>query len=280
MIHYRIMEKADLPAALQLCRLAHWNQLARDWELFLNVSPDGCWVATKNGVVIGSVATVKYQEKFCWIGMVLVNPAERGQGIGTQLLQQALTFLKEFETVKLDATPVGREVYVKLGFVDEYPLKRLQTKVSDQFLIETSARPMTEKDLAAVGDFDEKIFGASRRELLQWMFDGAREYSWLIEYDQAIKGFCLGRHGANFEHLGPIVAVDEAHARQLVSACLRNHIGREFILDSLSHHSNWTDWLHEIGFVAQRPFMRMVCGNNQAGENSSLQFAIAGPEFG
>ncbi|AMY08618.1 putative acetyltransferase involved in intracellular survival [Luteitalea pratensis] len=55
------MTRDDVDAGLRLCRLSHWNQLARDWEQFLRLTPDGATVATDEaGVVIGSVATVRY----------------------------------------------------------------------------------------------------------------------------------------------------------------------------------------------------------------------------
>ena len=38
MIAYREMTPDDIPAGLNLCRLAGWNQLARDWELFLQIT--------------------------------------------------------------------------------------------------------------------------------------------------------------------------------------------------------------------------------------------------
>ena len=35
------MTNADVDAGLRLCRLSHWNQVARDWEQFLELAPDG-----------------------------------------------------------------------------------------------------------------------------------------------------------------------------------------------------------------------------------------------
>ncbi|MBK5280119.1 MAG: GNAT family N-acetyltransferase, partial [Bacteroidia bacterium] len=119
MISYRTMRSDDIPAALSLCRHAHWNQLARDWEIFLQLSPHDCIVAEQENIV-GTVTTIRYQNHFSWIGMLLVDPAMQRQGIGMQLLKEALRILEHEETVKLDATPEGRTVYLKLNFVDEY----------------------------------------------------------------------------------------------------------------------------------------------------------------
>jgi GNAT superfamily N-acetyltransferase len=55
------MAPDDVDAALRLCRLSHWNQVARDWRQFLRLSPGGATVAVDDaGVVIGSVATMRY----------------------------------------------------------------------------------------------------------------------------------------------------------------------------------------------------------------------------
>ena len=91
MIAYREMTPADIPAGLNLCRLAGWNQLARDWELFLQIHSKGCRVGVDDaGNVVGTVTTIPYENHFAWIGMVLVDPSKRRQGIGTQLLREAL----------------------------------------------------------------------------------------------------------------------------------------------------------------------------------------------
>src|SRR5881394_1914264 len=86
MIFYRKMKPYDIAAGLALCRTAGWNQLARDWKIFLQLNPNGCRVAIIKDKVVGTVATIHYQNFFSWIGMVLVDPGYQGQGIGVQLL--------------------------------------------------------------------------------------------------------------------------------------------------------------------------------------------------
>lgn len=121
MIRYRQMNFDDIPAGLLLCRAAGWNQVSRDWELFLNTNAPGTRVAydDETGNVVGTVATLQYQNRFSWIGMVLVDPAFRKQGIGQKLMEEAIAVLPPETTIKLDATPAGRDVYKKLHFVEE-----------------------------------------------------------------------------------------------------------------------------------------------------------------
>ena len=52
---------------------------------------DGIAVAERHGRIVGTVATLPYESRFTWISMVLVDPAERGQGIGTRCSRMALS---------------------------------------------------------------------------------------------------------------------------------------------------------------------------------------------
>ncbi len=285
MIHYRDMSPADIEAGLALCRASRWNQVRRDWELFLCLSPHGCRVAVKDERVIGTVATVCYEDRFSWIGMVLVDPAERGQGIGTQLLHEALAVLEDEQSIRLDATPAGHAVYEKLGFVDEYNLSRMERPlpVSEMRSENNPARPVTEADLPQVHEMDREVFGTDRSLTLKWMLEGAPGYAWVITRGSRIRGYMFGRHGFNFEHIGPVIAEDYETARQLVIACLNTQQkgqARSFILDASRHDAEWKLWLESIGFKEQRPFIRMFYGANPYPGLPEKQFAILGPEFG
>ncbi|HMV84183.1 MAG TPA: GNAT family N-acetyltransferase [Blastocatellia bacterium] len=281
-ICFRPMTTADIAAGLRLCRAAHWNQTARDWELFLRLSPQSCCVAVENERVIGTVATARYENRFSWIGMVLVDPDKRGQGVATRLMNEALGVLEEMPSIKLDATPAGHAVYRKLGFVDEYCLSRMEVVVpaTGSTLRDNPARPMTKADLPAVADFDREVFGANRRVTLEWLLSGAPDYAWVIEEQRQIAGYTFGRHGFNFEHLGPVVARDQDRARTLVAACLQRQAGRRFVIDASHFEPDWRAWLESTGFREQRPFIRMFYRGNPYPGLPAQQFGILGPEFG
>ena len=139
---------------------------------------------------------------------------------------------------------------------------------------------MTRDDLPAVAIFDRQVFGADRRLTLEWMFDGAPEYAWVIEERGQIAGYMFGRRGFNFEHMGPVVAHDQQTARSLVSACLNRPAGKPFILDASHCETGWRSWLESIGFREQRPFIRMFYRDNPYPGMPPKQFGILGPEFG
>jgi GNAT superfamily N-acetyltransferase len=281
-VRFRDMTPADIETGLALSRAARWNQTEREWGLFLQLSPDGCRVAVIDERVVGTVATASYEDRFAWIGMVLVDPAERGQGIGSRLMAEALDVLKDMPSIRLDATPAGHAVYQKLDFVDEYRLSRMEMVGSCEGLTlgRNPARPMAEDDLPAVAIFDRQVFGADRRLTLEWMFEGAPEYAWVVEEGGQIVGYTFGRRGLNFEHLGPVVAHDQQIARFLVSASLNHQAGKPFIIDASHCETGWRSWLESIGFREQRPFIRMFYRDNPYPGLPPKLFGILGPEFG
>src|SRR5262245_16037796 len=108
----RLLTPEDIPAGLRLSRLSNWNQLEDDWRYFVHG-----YGFEKGGIVVGTVAYLPFGP-FTWLSMMLVDPAERRAGIGSQLMEAALADL-EGVCVRLDATPAGEPLYRHFGFVDE-----------------------------------------------------------------------------------------------------------------------------------------------------------------
>ena len=280
MIAYREMTPGDVPAGLNLCRLARWNQLARDWELFLQVNSKGCRVGVDDaGNVIGTVTTIPYGNHFTWIGMVLVDPSKQRRGIGTQLLGEALEVTANQETIKLDATPAGREVYLKLGFVDEYKIIRMHGRPITTRNAKPGARRVTINDFPLLLKFDREVFGANRQSVLEWNFKGAPQYAFMVEEQGRTQGFCLGRPGYDFDQIGPIIANDATAAKQLLTSALLQ-ADKPIVIDILTHTPEWVTFVSSLGFNELRPLVRMYRGSNIYPGLPTKQFAILGPEFG
>jgi len=282
MITFRRMETKDIPAGISLCRAAGWNQRSENWELFLKINKEGCRVALdEQGKVVGTVTTIRYEDHFTWIGMVLVDPARRREGIGMQLLKEAISIVGDQTTIKLDATPAGREVYLKLSFQDEYTLSRLLcSSVNAALLIRSSARLITSNDIPNLLQIDEVVFGAKRKEVIEFTAKGAPEYAIVMEDGKTIKGYCLGRHGHHYSQIGPVIADDCLTAKHLISAALLKCLDQPVIIDVPGHTPEWLEWLAHAGFIEQRKLIRMFLGTNAWPGKVEKQFAILGPELG
>ncbi len=277
----RNMRREDIPAGLRLCRLSGWNQLEDDWAIFLRSNPAGSRIAEKHGQAVGTVATLRYQDRFSWLSMVLVDPIARREGIGTRLLNEGLSLLENEACIRLDATAAGRRLYGQHGFVDEYPLTRFTAPadVARSVSAVTQLRLMREQDLPAVLNRDCAIFGADRGPLLRSLFARSPEYAWVAGLPE-IRGYCFGRPGFLYQQLGPIVAENETIACDLLSQCLAQKTSQRLGIDAPQHSSSWLDCLKSNGFVEERSFMRMRRGANTYPGRPECVFAIVGPEFG
>jgi len=285
------MTKADVPSGMRLVELAGWNQTASDWERFLTASPRGCFVADSDGQVCGTVTTITYEGRFAWVGMVLVAPEHRGQGVGTQLLNRAIEYLEDFgvATIKLDATPNGKPLYEKLGFVAEYEIDRLalgphsqRLRPDSTFGLQISEAEKLEEvlDLDEILKLDREAFGADRSTLLRSLHHDAPEFTTAVCHEGSLAGYTLGRHGSRADHLGPWMAKNEAAAHRLLVAFLTRLTREMIFVDCLKSSPFASRLLQSAGFEFLRPLTRMVRGANTFAGLPELFCAILGPEFG
>jgi GNAT superfamily N-acetyltransferase len=278
----RPMHIGDISAGLRLCRLSCWNQLEEDWLGFLGSPVGGGWLAEREGTAVGTVTFLRYGRCFSWLSMMLVDPDARRAGIATCLLDAALGTLAGETCVCLDATPLGEPLYRRFGFSGEYELVRAKVAVpSGRFSpLAENARPMGTGDLAEVFTRDREVFGADRSVLLASFYHRAPDLAWTMHRGGTLLGYCFGRPGYLYRQLGPVVAEDADVARDIVSRCLAGQPGEELAVDVPRSARRWIAWLESVGFLVERPFLRMGRGRKQCPELAAQQFAIAGPEFG
>lgn len=276
---FRLLTADDIPDAMRLTRIAGWNQTPADWERFRAASPYGCFVAEQGGRAIGTSATIVYSGTLAWVGMVLVDPALRGSGIGTELLQRAIRHLDErgVPCIRLDATPLGRPIYEKSGFVDEYEVQRWVLQREEPTVVPPRAAG---DDLMGVLELDREVFGADRGDLLRSVAATAPELVHLVRDGDGISGYALGRRGARADHLGPWVAQDEATAAALLDDFLARSARDAVFVDAVAPNPWALALLEARGFEFTRTLTRMVRGNPAPPNRTDLMGAILGPEFG
>src|ERR1700733_5772639 len=181
-MHLRAMTKRDIPDAQCLKEIAGWNQTETDWQRFLDAGGAGCFVAELDGQVCGTATTIAFENRFAWVGMVLVDPAYRSRGIGTRLLDKTIEYLDALHIpcLKLDATPQGRPLYEKLGFLPEYEIERWTLRRSPIQMTELSGADrgsdISPSLLEDIFETDREIFGADRSFLLKSVHQEAPDF--------------------------------------------------------------------------------------------------------
>ena len=285
----REMTPADVPAALRLTAAAGWNQREEDWRVLLAGNPRRFVVAERDGHVVGSGGAVCYGTSLAWVCMILVEASERGQGVGTRLVEGVLARVSDVARVGLDATPQGRGVYARLGFVETGRLWRMaapspsvsETAAGRARAAAAEVRPLAPRDVAPVFALDREVFGADRSLLLRWSAARAPAFCAGAEGQaEALAGYSFSRRGARSYQVGPIVAHDVASARALLDAAVVAADGAPVVVDAPADREDWLAELRAAGFAEERPLVRMYRAGARPPGRPELQLAIFGPEFG
>jgi GNAT superfamily N-acetyltransferase len=277
-VRLRLMTIEDIPEGMRLKDVAGWNQASVDWERFLSASPQGCFAAECENHVVGTSATIAYGDRVAWIGMVVVDPQYRGQGIGTALLERAILYLdsRNVPCMKLDATPQGKPLYEKFGFASEYDIERwiLKRQLNENAVREASV------EIEDALRLDREIFGADRSKLLRSLTEAAPDFTLVARQEARVVGYTFGRRGSRADHLGPWMARNEDVATKLLVEFLRRS-QRELVFVDCLRRSPWAVPLVKArGFEFSRPLTRMFRGTNKYAGRPELLGAILGPEFG
>ena len=274
------MKRSDIPAAMRVKEFAGWNQTEQDWEHLLRLEPDGCFCATVDGRVVGTATTTTYSGELAWIGMVLVDPEYRRQGIANRLMQTALDYLDRagIRTIKLDATQAGRAVYERMGFEVESNIERWQGIAGP--VAKSDGRPFAPSDLSEILALDRDVFGADRSKLLEMLItDACLSPIVSTSTDRKLNGYAVARRGSNATYIGPLIARDAQSAEQILDCLLQQLSGEQIYVDLNTEFPGGGAILSAGGFNKQRDFDRMFFGK-ASDRTSRLVFAIAGPELG
>lgn len=92
-------------------------------DFILNYNPDKerCWIAERDGKIIGSVFLVQATETIAKLRLLLIEPEARGLGLGNRLVSECINFAKDkgYEKITLwtnDNLTAARALYRKHGF--------------------------------------------------------------------------------------------------------------------------------------------------------------------
>jgi GNAT superfamily N-acetyltransferase len=198
----------DLERCMDLAEQVGWPREHVKWNLLLSL---GRGYGTRDGDALSSMVVITPHDEGSFVAMMVVDPARQGTGLGRVLLEHAL---EEAPTpVMLYATPAGRPLYEKLGFVE---VDRVR-KMSGWLVAEESYAATPDRD--AILELDARAFGIRRTRVMSALLEVADH---VVQRD----GFALRFNNGAINVIGPVVAPREEAAIELINAVIAGVSGR------------------------------------------------------
>ena len=174
-----------------------------------------------------------------WIGMVLVDESHRRKGIATRLMRHVIAEMDRtgIPTARLDATPMGKSLYERLGFSVDYDLVRYEGKPSPHGVLGDAVRPAEESDYEEILALDARVKNINRRRVLTRFFHECPDHLWVYrEGPQTsgspisgspisgypISGYIAAREGTRAWQIGPCMALHPDAGRALLATVFQS----------------------------------------------------------
>ena len=291
MFSIRPLTITDIPAAMRLSSQAGWNQLEADWKRLLDLYPTTClggWERDRL-VVTGTLAT--YGTAVGWLGMLLVDEACRGRGLGGAVFDAMLACADELgiDCLGLDATDLGRPVYLKRGFRDTCAINRWLRQPSKQIQDSEPPSRLTGGGKAIITHLTSPVVGwvnektqVDRTALLEHIqSEHGVTTQVMIGPKQEPLGVAFIKPGRLADHVGPVVAETSADACDLLEGVIRSYTSsdRSLFIDALAE-DGFENILGRMGFVVQRKLIRMMKPRPTLTLTTQHVFAAASFELG
>jgi DNA-binding MarR family transcriptional regulator/GNAT superfamily N-acetyltransferase len=96
-------------------------QIAAEFIQNFDVKRERCWIAERDGAIVGSVFLVKKSDRVAKLRLLLVEPSARGLGIGGRLVEECVRFARRAGYRKItlwtqSTLDAARHIYRKAGF--------------------------------------------------------------------------------------------------------------------------------------------------------------------
>ena len=209
LVTVRPLRREELAFCFELAASEGWNSGVYDAAPFFAADPNGFFVAEDgDGTKLGCISAVRY-ETFGFIGLFIVRPEFRGQGVGSALFDEALRHLDGLP-IGLDSVPEHEERYARAGFARTYSTARYRG--DEQPMRERYPSAVALARLRVLDDdvvvYDRACFGSARPGFLQAWVAQPDVVALLARSlrDGEIIGYGVGREAREGTKLGPIFA--------------------------------------------------------------------------
>ena len=168
---HRTLRRDEMPVVIEMAAREGWNPGLHDGDAFHSADPQGFLVAESAGRVLGCISAVSYGAAFGFIGLFIVAPDWRGQGIGRSLWDAGMARLSG-RVVGLDGVPAQQDYYRRKGFELAWQNVRFSGTAQPRAAVpDTWIGPLAAIDFASLRADDRRVFPAPREAFLRAWID-------------------------------------------------------------------------------------------------------------
>lgn len=278
MTRYRNASLSEMQTILGWANEEGWNPGVDDAQVFYETDPDGFFVAVDAGnTPIGAISVVNHTDDFAFLGLYLMQPEFRGQGIGLALWTHALAHAGT-RCVGLDGVEAQQQNYASSGFAYSGATTRYSGPVNAK--THPDIRPATRPDFDALIALEAAASGAKKEAYLQrWFVNSDRRMTFVFETDGACEGMCTIRVCQDEAKIGPLIAKNADVSKALIEHAAAV-ISDPVMIDVPQSASGLADLCLSLGLQPGFQTARMYRGQFKAPPDPFDFFAVTTLELG
>jgi ribosomal protein S18 acetylase RimI-like enzyme len=222
----RPLSRAELDLVLDWAAAEGWNPGLADAECFLQPDEGGFLGLFVAGRLAASISVVAYDSSFAFLGLYIVAPEFRGQGLGLKLWQVGVARLGD-RTIGLDGVVAQQANYARSGFRLAWRNQRYEGRGGGSE--PPGLVPLETLRVAEVAAYDRALFPAPReRFLAAWI---KRHAGRAIVESGRLRGFGVIRRCRLGWKIGPLFADRPSDADALFAGLAAQAPGEPIFLD-------------------------------------------------
>lgn len=252
-VRIETLSEHELPECLALARDRGWLAEDAKWRMLFEAAAV-LGVRDSTGTVVATVAHVRPAASFDFVGMLLVATEHERRGLGRALMRRVLDDSAP-RPVLLYATTIGRPLYESLGFA-EVGVTSTYFRAPEPVTGVERSRPAIPADREAIVELDARIYGDTRRELVERLPRFAEQMR-VLERSGQLAGYVAAWRNVDGLVVGPLAARTPEDAQDLIADVLRGSSAR-VRLDLDSAQTEMHEWAMGRGFVWRNDTARMA----------------------
>jgi ribosomal protein S18 acetylase RimI-like enzyme len=245
-----------------------WNPGLHDGSLFWAADPEAFVAAERDGEVIGGGAITSYGGEYGFMGLFIVRPEFRGQGLGNALWhvrrERLLGRLRPGATIGLDGVFAMQEYYAKGGFVFSHRNLRFRAEIAEG----PATAPEDGEEIVPLADvpfdqvlaYDRTCFPAPREGFLRGWVSQPDALAVGCRRAGRLSGYGVVRRCGEGCKIGPLFADDPGAAEALYARLAGFAAGGPVFLDAPENNPAAMALVRRHGMVEVFGCARMYLG--------------------